>query len=137
MIASAPGQVDLGAPPAAIRPEWVTTGRTTGAWGFPSIHTLDTDAVLRSMRPTDQIAVQVARGAAAGQQSISIALRPTELGEVSVRIDLADGNAQVRVEGERTETLKQVQHDAKQLERANSDESSGGKESDVRVDLGV
>src|SRR3546814_8753379 len=78
-------------------------------------------AVLRSMRPTDQIAVQVARGAAAGQQSISIALRPTELGEVSVRIDLADGNAKVRVEVERPETLKLVQTDARHLERALSE----------------
>src|SRR3546814_18936340 len=74
-------------------------------------------AVLRSMRPTDQIAVQVARGAAAGQQSISIALRPTELGEVSVRIDLADGNAKVRVAVERPETMKLVQTDRSEERR--------------------
>ena len=69
--------------------------------------------------PAQQVAVQIKRAVAAGNDRINIRLHPAELGRVQVRLDVADdGHVRALVTAERAETLDLMQRDPRGLERA-------------------
>ncbi len=72
--------------------------------------------------PTAQIALQLSRAAADGQNRMSIQLQPAELGRVDVRLEVAaDGKVMTIVAAERAETLDLLQRDQRGLEKALQD----------------
>lgn len=72
--------------------------------------------------PTAQIAMQLSRAAAEGQNRMSIQLQPAELGRVDVRLEVAaDGKVMTIVAAERAETLDLLQRDQRNLEKALQD----------------
>ena len=72
--------------------------------------------------PTAQVAVQIKRAVATGNDRISIRLHPAELGRVQVRLEVAeDGHVRALISAERAETLDLMQRDPRGLERALQD----------------
>ena len=69
--------------------------------------------------PAQQVAVQIKRAVAAGNDRINIRLHPAELGRVQIRLEVADdGHVRALVTAERAETLDLMQRDPRGLERA-------------------
>lgn len=64
-----------------------------------------------------QVALRMARAAANGVESISVDLRPPELGRVEVRMTFRDGMVQVVMAAERAETFEAFRQDRTQLEQ--------------------
>ncbi|TQV71881.1 flagellar hook-length control protein FliK [Denitrobaculum tricleocarpae] len=69
--------------------------------------------------PTDQVAVEIRKGVAAGKDSITIKLNPAELGKIDVKMEISDdGTLRATIAVEKSETLDMLQKDARGLERA-------------------
>ncbi len=69
--------------------------------------------------PTDQVAVEIRKGVAAGKDSITIKLNPAELGKIDVKMEISDdGTLRASIAVEKSETLDMLQKDARGLERA-------------------
>ncbi|WP_169747469.1 flagellar hook-length control protein FliK [Belnapia moabensis] len=64
-----------------------------------------------------QVALRMARAAANGVETISVDLRPPELGRVEVRMTFRDGMVQVVMAAERAETFEAFRQDRTQLEQ--------------------
>ena len=72
--------------------------------------------------PPNEVAVNIQRAAARGEDRIRIRLHPAELGQVDVRLKVgADGIVRAVVHVDRPETLELMQRDARGLERALQD----------------
>lgn len=70
----------------------------------------------------EQVAVQIQRAAADGQQRMTIRLHPAELGRIEVKLDLAaDGSVRALLAVDRPETLDLMQRDVRGLEKALND----------------
>ena len=65
-----------------------------------------------------QVAVQVRRAAAEGQNRFTLQLHPAELGRVSVRLDFDGGRVRAQVTADRRDTLDMLQKDARSLQSA-------------------
>jgi len=69
--------------------------------------------------PLNEVAVNIQRAAARGDDRIRIRLHPAELGQIDVRLKVgADGTVRAVIQVERPETLDFMQRDARGLERA-------------------
>ena len=69
-----------------------------------------------------QVAVQIRRAVTLGNDRINIRLSPAELGQVQVRLEVAeDGHVRALISAERAETLDLMQRDPRGLERALQD----------------
>ena len=69
-----------------------------------------------------QVAVQIRRAVSLGNDRINIRLSPAELGQVQVRLEVAeDGHVRAMISAERAETLDLMQRDPRGLERALQD----------------
>jgi flagellar hook-length control protein FliK len=64
-----------------------------------------------------QIALRVATAAAAGVESVSVDLRPPELGRLELRLTFQDGTVQVSLAAERSDTFEALRQDRSQLEQ--------------------
>lgn len=72
--------------------------------------------------PANQVAVNIQRAVAAGQDRIRITLHPAELGQIDVKLSLSnDGAVKAIVSIERPETFELLQRDARGLEKALQD----------------
>ena len=70
----------------------------------------------------NQVAVQIQKAVAQGQDRINIQLKPAELGRVEIRLDVAqDGRVSAVIAAERPETLDLLQRDARALQNALQD----------------
>ena len=66
-----------------------------------------------------QIAVQISRAAEAGQDRLTVNLKPAELGNVTIKLEVGHDNRIIAIiQAERPETLELLQRDARSLERA-------------------
>ena len=69
-----------------------------------------------------QIAVQISRAAEAGQDRLTVNLKPAELGNVTIKLEVGHDHRIIAViQAERPETLELLQRDARSLERAMAD----------------
>lgn len=69
-----------------------------------------------------QVAIQIRRAVSLGSDRINIRLSPAELGQVQVRLEVAeDGHVRALISAERAETLDLMQRDPRGLERALQD----------------
>jgi flagellar hook-length control protein FliK len=69
--------------------------------------------------PAEQVAVQIQRAAANGQQRVQIRLHPAELGRIDVKLDMADdGTVRAVLAVDKPETLDLMQRDPRALEKA-------------------
>jgi flagellar hook-length control protein FliK len=97
-------------------------GTTAGATPTQSASFAEAMANARNAsaaNPAEQIAVQVRRAQAAGQEQINIKLHPAELGRIEVRLENGpEGTLRAVISAERSETLDLLQRDARGLERA-------------------
>ena len=74
------------------------------------------NAAIPNQALTDQVAVNIQKGTAQGQDKITIQLRPAELGKVEVKMEVThDGKMTAVVSAERPETLDMLRHDARHL----------------------
>ncbi|NMM46350.1 hypothetical protein HH303_17800 [Rhodospirillaceae bacterium KN72] len=74
------------------------------------------NAAMPNQALTDQVAVNIQKGAAQGQDKITIQLRPAELGKVEVKMEVThDGKMTAVVSAERPETLDMLRQDARHL----------------------
>jgi len=83
---------------------------------------------VRSSRPglptsaTDQVTVQLQRSVKDGDGSISMQLRPEELGRIDIKLDIdKDGSVNATITADRPQTLELLQRDSHTLERALQD----------------
>ncbi|MEI6987538.1 MAG: flagellar hook-length control protein FliK, partial [Rhodospirillaceae bacterium] len=71
---------------------------------------------------TDQVSVQLKSSIKDGNSSISMQLRPEELGRIDVKIDIGkDGIVSAMISADRPQTLELLQRDSRTLERALQD----------------
>ena len=69
--------------------------------------------------PTEQVAVQIQRAAAQGQNRVQIRLNPAELGRIDVKLEVGDdGHVRAALAVDKPETLDLMQRDPRALERA-------------------
>jgi flagellar hook-length control protein FliK len=69
--------------------------------------------------PAEQIAVQIQRAAAQGQNRVQIRLNPAELGRIDVKVEVGDdGHVRAALAVDKPETLDLMQRDPRALERA-------------------
>jgi flagellar hook-length control protein FliK len=68
-------------------------------------------------KATQQIALRVATAAAEGVESVSVDLRPPELGRVELRLTFQDGTVQVSMAAERGDTFEALRQDRASLEQ--------------------
>ncbi len=69
-----------------------------------------------------QLAVQISRANEAGQDRLTVNLKPADLGSVSIKLELGHDNRVIAmIQAERPDTLDLLQRDARTLERALSD----------------
>ena len=70
----------------------------------------------------DQVSVRIQRAVAEGVDRINLQLRPAQMGQVDVRLEVGtDGRVQATITAERPETLQMLQRDARTLEQALQD----------------
>lgn len=69
----------------------------------------------------EQVKVRIAQGAANGQDTIKIQLRPQEMGRVDVKLEIRDGSVTAHVVADSRETLDMLKSDSRSLEKALSD----------------
>lgn len=71
---------------------------------------------------TEQVTVQIQRSVKDGDGSISMQLRPEELGRIDIKLDIGkDGMVNATITAERPQTLELLQRDSHTLERALQD----------------
>ena len=99
------------------------SARQSGGADFAS-----TLSSVRSARPgmaagaTDQVAVQLQHSAKDGNGSISMQLRPEELGRIDIKLDIdQQGLVNATITADRPQTLELLQRDSRSLERALQD----------------
>ena len=69
-----------------------------------------------------QIAINIQKAVAQGKDTVTIQLRPEDLGRIDVKLEVGkDGQVQAHVRAEKPETLELLQRDARGLERALQD----------------
>jgi flagellar hook-length control protein FliK len=74
------------------------------------------------MGVTDQVAVNIHRHVADGNERFTIMLKPEELGRIDIRLEIAqDGRVSAIVAVDRPQTLELLQRDSRGLERALQD----------------
>lgn len=84
----------------------------------------------------DQVAVNIQRGVAQGQDRITVQLRPQELGRVEVKMEMAhDGKMTVVVAAERPETLDMLRQDSRSLIQALNDAGMQADENSLNFQL--
>lgn len=70
----------------------------------------------------EQIAINIQKAVAQGKDTVTIQLRPEDLGRIDVKLEVGkDGQVQAHVRAEKPETLELLQRDARGLERALQD----------------
>ena len=90
------------------------TANATGAGAAAS-----GNAASGAATPSEQVAVEIHKGIAAGKDSITIRLNPAELGKIDVKMELSDdGTLRAVIAVDRPETLDLLQKDIRGLERA-------------------
>lgn len=90
------------------------TANATGAGAAAS-----GNAASGAATPSEQVAVEIHKGIAAGKDSITIKLNPAELGKIDVKMELSDdGTLRAVIAVDRPETLDLLQKDIRGLERA-------------------
>lgn len=90
------------------------TANATGAGAAAS-----GNASAAAATPSDQVAVEIRKGVAAGKDSITIKLNPAELGKIDVKMEINDdGTLRASIAVEKSETLDLLQKDTRGLERA-------------------
>ncbi|MDJ0944108.1 MAG: flagellar hook-length control protein FliK [Kiloniellales bacterium] len=121
-VAAAPGD-PLGVDPGGaggLRPSLAATPAAAAPGDFAGL--LRGAAAEARGGANEQVAVQIRRAVAAGNDRISIRLHPAELGRVQVRLEIAeDGHVRALITAERAETLDLMQRDLRGLERALQD----------------
>lgn len=106
-------------PSDAILP---ATMQRSGAAGIPLV-SADPEAPALH-RPTPdaasvrEVPVSIAKAMADGKTEVTLALRPPELGHLTIRLHFADGQLQVDVRADRPETLHLLQREAEGFERS-------------------
>ncbi|MCB9928752.1 MAG: flagellar hook-length control protein FliK [Alphaproteobacteria bacterium] len=65
-----------------------------------------------------EIPVHIAKSVRDGHADLTLALRPPELGHLTIRLHFADGHLQVDVRADRPETLHLLQREADHFERS-------------------
>jgi len=84
----------------------------------------------------DQVAVNIQRGIAQGQDRITVQLRPAELGRVEVKMEMAhDGKMNVVVAAERPETLDMLRQDSRSLIQALNEAGMQADENSLNFQL--
>ena len=103
-------------------------GGTEGARQSGGADFASTLASVRSARPgmaagaTDQVAVQLQHSAQDGNGSISMQLRPEELGRIDIKLDIdQQGLVNATITADRPQTLELLQRDSRSLEKALQD----------------
>lgn len=100
-VAAAPDRMPLSVPDAApLR---------------PSVHP---PADAQQPAPIREVPVHIAKAVGDGRQELTVALRPAELGHLTIRLQFADGLVQVDVRADRPETLHLLQREADGFERS-------------------
>lgn len=90
------------------------TANATGAGAAAS-----GNAAAATATPSEQVAVEIHKGIAAGKDSITIRLNPAELGKIDVKMELSDdGSLRAMIAVDKPETLDLLQKDIRGLERA-------------------
>lgn len=90
------------------------TANATGAGAAAS-----GNASAAAATPSDQVAVEIRKGVAAGKDAITIKLNPAELGKIDVKMEINDdGTLRATIAVEKSETLDLLQKDSRGLERA-------------------
>lgn len=86
---------------------------------------------------TEQIAVQVQKAVAQGQDRITIQLKPAELGRVEIKLDvMQDGRVAATIVADRPETLDLLQRDARGLQQALQDAGLKANSGSLSFNLG-
>jgi flagellar hook-length control protein FliK len=94
-------------------------GVTQAATGTAAVAAATGNASAGAAAPSEQVAVEIHKGIAAGKDSITIKLNPAELGKIDVKMELSDdGTLRATIAVEKAETLDLLQKDARGLERA-------------------
>ena len=84
----------------------------------------------------DQVSVRLKTAAQNGDSTVRIQLKPTDLGQVDVKLEIArDGQVRALVMAERPETLDALQRDSRQLERALQDAGLKTDSNSLEFDL--
>ncbi|MCG8596441.1 MAG: flagellar hook-length control protein FliK [Kiloniellales bacterium] len=118
-VAGDPGGADP-AGSGGLRPGPAATPAVAGPGDFAGL--LRGTAADARGGANEQVAVQIRRAVATGNDRISIRLHPAELGRVQVRLEVADdGHVRALITAERPETLDLMQRDLRGLERALQD----------------
>jgi flagellar hook-length control protein FliK len=71
--------------------------------------------------PVEQIKVQIDKGLAAGNDSISIQLHPQDMGRVDIKLDFQDGQVTTTVTADHPDTLQALKADAANLQQSLQD----------------
>ena len=71
--------------------------------------------------PAEQLKVQIEKGLKAGSDTISVQLRPDDLGRVDVKLEVQNGQVKATVTADRPETLQLLKNDASGLQQALQD----------------
>lgn len=86
---------------------------------------------------TEQIAVQVQKAVAQGQDRITIQLKPADLGRVEIKLDvMQDGRVAATIVADRPETLDLLQRDARGLQQALQDAGLKANSGSLSFNLG-
>ena len=86
---------------------------------------------------TGQIAVQIQKSVAQGQDTIKIHLKPAELGRVEIKLDvMQDGRVAATIVADRPETLELLQRDTRGLQQALQDAGLKSNTTDLSFNLG-
>lgn len=93
--------------------------QTANATGAGAAASGNASASAAAPPPSDQVAVEIRKGIAAGKDSITIKLNPAELGKIDVKMEINDdGTLRATIAVEKSETLDLLQRDSRGLERA-------------------
>lgn len=119
-------QLDQQAPEA---PEPVTVGALAGTTAPSATATAasarrapEGSPQLPRLAAMEQIAINIQKAVAQGKDTVTIQLRPEDLGRIDVKLEVGkDGQVQAHVRAEKPETLELLQRDARGLERALQD----------------
>ncbi|MEQ8829270.1 MAG: flagellar hook-length control protein FliK [Alphaproteobacteria bacterium] len=84
----------------------------------------------------DQVAVNIQKGVAQGQDRITVQLRPQELGKVEIKMEMShDGKMTAVVSAERPETLDMLRQDSRSLVQALNDAGMQADENSLSFSL--
>jgi flagellar hook-length control protein FliK len=68
--------------------------------------------------PIEQIKVQIEQGLKQGGDTITVQLRPENLGRVEIKLEMQDGQVKATVTADRPETLQLLKNDAASLQQS-------------------